>query len=145
MTTRYLTGNTATLTLAGTLTTGITTTWVADIVSIDPGEWTLASRDQTILTDTGFMRNAPADLAEPNEITGVIRFRVENAVPTLGTNVSTVTITFPETATTNTAATLAGLGYFTRFKFPNLANNETLDAEFSIKMSGASLAYSRQT
>lgn len=144
MTTRYLTGNTATLTLAGALTTGITTTWVADIVSIDPGEWTLATRDETILSDTSFMRNAPGDLAEPNEITGVIRFRVTNAAPALGTNVSTVTVTFPKTIATATAATLAGTGYFTRFKFPNMANNETMDAEFTLKMNGSGLAFTKQ-
>ena len=56
MAVRFKTGNTATLTLAGTLTTGISTAWVGNIVSINPGEWTLGERDVSLLLDTGFLR-----------------------------------------------------------------------------------------
>lgn len=148
MSVRFKTGNTATLTLAGTLTTGLTTAWVANIVSIDPGEWTLGERDVSTLLDDDFMRVDPQDLATTNEITGVMRFAEAAGVPAVEDGaVETVTVTFPATSTATTGvtrATIAGKGFFTRYKFSNLANNETMDAEFTIKMTGESLAYTKE-
>ena len=143
MTQRYQTGNSATLTLAGTLTTGITTAWVGDIVSINPGSWELGERDVTVLSDTGFSRMDPADLSTPNEISGTVFFRPTLGLPSLG-GVSTATITFPQASTATsgvTRATLAGKAFFKTFQFPTLQNNETMSAEFTLRMTGESLAY----
>lgn len=143
MTQRYQTGNSATLTLAGTLTTGITTAWVGDIVSINPGSWELGERDVTVLSDTGFSRMDPADLSTPNEISGTVFFKPTLGLPSLG-NVSTATITFPQVSTATssvTRATLAGKAFFKTFQFPTLQNNETMSAEFTLRMTGESLAY----
>ncbi len=143
MTQRYQTGNSATLTLAGTLTTGITTAWVGDIVSINPGSWELGERDVTVLSDTGFSRMDPADLSTPNEISGTVFFKPTLGLPSLG-GVSTATITFPQAGTATsgvTRATLAGKAFFKTFQFPTLQNNETMSAEFTLRMTGESLAY----
>ena len=143
MTQRFQTGNTATLTLAGTLTTGVTSAWVGDIVSINPGSWELGERDVTVLADTGFMRMDPADLVSPNEISGTIFFKPTLGVPSLG-NVSTATITFPQVSTATsgvTRASLAGKAFFKTFQFPTLENNETMSAEFTLQMTGESLTY----
>lgn len=143
MTQRYQTGNSATLTLAGTLTTGITTAWVGDIVSINPGSWELGERNVSVLGDTGFERMDPADLATPNEISGTVFFKPTLGLPSLG-SVSTATITFPQVSTATsgvTRATLAGKAFFKTFQFPTLQNNETMSAEFTLRMTGESLAY----
>lgn len=143
---RYRSGNSATITLAGTLTTGVTTAWVGDIVSIEPGEWTLGERDVTVLLDTDFMRREPADLAAPNDVSGTTRFRPSLGAPTFA-NVDTVTVTLPQesTATTGiTRATIAGKGFFSRFSFPTLENNETMNSEFTLAMTGESLAFTKE-
>ena len=82
--TRFKTGNTATITLATVLTTGVTTSWVGNIVSINPGEWTIGERDVSLLADTGFLRVDPHDLAVTNEVAGVARFSASVGLPTIG-------------------------------------------------------------
>lgn len=147
MTVRYKTGNKATLSLSTTLTTGIGTAWVGNIVSINPGEWTLGERDVSVLSDEDFMRVDPQDLATTNEISGVVRFSPVLGMPAVNADVQTITLTFPQVSTATagiTQATLAGKAFFTRVAFPNLANNETMDAEFTLKMTGESLAQTRE-
>lgn len=147
MAVRFKTGNSATLTLAGTLTTGISTAWVGNIVSINPGEWTLGERDVSLLLDTGFMRVDPHDLAATNEISGVCRYSPTIGMPNIGGGVDTATITLPQVSTATsgvTRGTIAGKAFFSRIGFPQLANNETLDGEFSLKMTGEDLAETQE-
>lgn len=145
---RFRTGNSATLTLAGTLTTGVHTAWAGNIKSIDPGEWTLGERPVDLLADTGFMRVAPQDLATPNEVSGVVLYSASVGMPPLNKNINTATITLPQVSTATsgvTRGTIAGNAFFSRVKFPVLANNETMESEFSLKMTGESLAETRET
>jgi hypothetical protein len=130
------------------MTTGITTAWVGNIVSINPGEQTLGERDVSVLADVDFMRVDPQDLAVTNEISGVVRFNPTLGVPAVNGDVETVTVTFPQmsTATTGvTRGTITGKAFFTRVALPDLANNETMDCEFTLKMTGESLAQTRET
>lgn len=146
MATRYKTGNGATIVLAGTLTTGVTTAWVGNIASIEPGEWALGERDVSLLSDEDFLRRDPHDLAAPNDVAGVLRFDPSLGAPEFG-SVDTVTITFPQqtTATSGvTQASLAGEGFFSRFAFPSMENNETMNAEFTLAMTGEDLAYTAE-
>lgn len=146
--TRFKTGNSATLTLAGTLTTGVTTAWVGNIVSINPGEWTIGERDVALLLDTGFLRVDPHDLAVSNEVSGVARFSPVVGVPTIGSGVALATITLPQVSTATSGVTrgnIAGNAFFSRVSFPRLANNETMDSEFTLKMTGESLAFTKET
>lgn len=146
--TRFKTGNSATLSMSGTLTTGVTTAWVGNIVSINPGEWTLGERDVSLLLDTGFLRVDPHDLAVTNEVAGVARFSPVVGVPTIGSGVDTVTITLPQVSTATSGVTrgnIAGKAFFSRVSFPNLVNNETMDSEFTLKMTGESLAFTKET
>jgi hypothetical protein len=145
--TRFKTGNSATLTLAGTLTTGVTTSWVGNIVSINPGEWTIGERDVSLLADTGFLRVDPHDLAVPNEVSGVCRFSPVVGVPTVNGNVALATITLPQSSTATsgvTRGTIAGNAFFSRVSFPQMSNNETMDSEFTLKMTGESLAFTKE-
>lgn len=148
MSTRFRTGNLATITLAGTLTTGITTAWVGNIVSINPGEWTLGDRDVSLLLDTGFLRVDPHSLAVTNEVSGVVRYSAILGMPNIGATVATVTVTLPQQSTATsgvTRGTIAGNAFFTRIGFPQMENNETLNGEFTLKMTGESLAQTRET
>ena len=145
--TRFKTGNSATITLAGTLTTGVTTAWVGNIVSINPGEWTIGERAVDLLLDTGFLRVDPHDLAVTNEVAGVARFSAVVGVPTVNGNVALATITLPQVSTATsgvTRGTIAGNAFFSRVTFPQLANNETMDSEFTLKMTGESLAFTKE-
>nr|DAK61518.1 MAG TPA: hypothetical protein [Caudoviricetes sp.] len=148
MTVRFKTGNSATITLGGTLTTGVSTAWVGHIVSINPGEWTLGERDVSTLLDTGFLRVDPHDLAVTNEVSGVARFSAAVGVPSIGSGVDTLTITLPQASTATSGVTrgnIAGKAFFSRVAFPQLANNETMDSEFTLKMTGESLAFTKET
>lgn len=145
--TRFKTGNSATLTLAGTLTTGISTAWVGNIVSINPGEWTLGESDVDLLLDTGFKRVDPHDLATTNEVAGVCRYSPAVGMPNIGSGVDTATITLPQVSTATsgvTRGTIAGKAFFSKIGFPQLANNETLESEFTLKMTGESLAETQE-
>jgi hypothetical protein len=148
MSVRFKTGNKATISVGGAMTTGITSAWVGNVVSIAPGEWTLGERDVSLLADSDFMRVAPQDLATTNEISGVVRFNPTLGVPNIDGKIDTVTITLPQQSTATsgvTRGTITGKAYFSRIGLPNLANNETMDCEFSVKMTGESLAQTRET
>lgn len=145
---RFRTGNKATLTLGTTLTTGVTTAWVGNIVSINPGEWTLGERDVSLLADSDFMRVAPQDLAVTNEVSGVVRFNPTLGMPAVNGTIATVTVTLPQMSTATsgvTRGTITGNAYFSRVAFPQLANNETMDCEFTLKMTGESLSQTRES
>jgi hypothetical protein len=43
-----------------------------------------------------------------------------------------------------TRGNIAGNAFFSRVSFPQLANNETLDSEFTLKMTGESLAFTKE-
>jgi len=147
MAVRFKTGNKATISLGGVMTTGVTTAWVGNVVSIDPGEWTLGERDVSLLSDEDFMRVDPQDLAVTNEISGVVRFSPVLGVPNIDGKVETVTVTLPQVSTATsgvTRGTITGKAFFTRVSFPSLANNETMDCEFTLKMTGESLAQTRE-
>jgi hypothetical protein len=148
MTVRFKTGNKSTISLGGTMTTGITTAWVGNIVEINPGEWTRDDRDVSLLADSDFLRVDPADLAVTNEITGVVRFNPALGLPSITGVAETVTVTFPQVSTATsgvTRGTVTGKAFFTRVAFPNLVNNETMDCEFTLKMNGDSLSQTRET
>lgn len=120
MTFRFRTGNSATLTLAGTLTTGVHTAWVGNIKSIDPGEWTLGERPVDLLADTGFMRVAPQDLATPNEVSGVVLYSASVGMPPLNKNIGTATITLPQVSTaTSSVARVNVIRHHPRHQFPD--------------------------
>jgi hypothetical protein len=145
---RFKTGNKATISLGGTMTTGITSAWVGNVVSINPGEWTLGERDVSLLADSDFLRVDPHDLAATNEISGVVRFSPSLGMPAINGAVETVTVTLPQLSTATsgvTRGTITGKAFFSRVAFPQLANNETMDCEFTLKMTGESLSQTRES
>lgn len=148
MSVRFKTGNKATLTLGGALTTGITTAFVGNIVSIDPGEWTLGERDVSLLADEDWMRVDPQDLAVTNSVSGVVRFSPTLGLPAIDGVDETVTITLPQVSTATsgvTRGTIVGKAFFSRIGLPKMANNETMECAFTLKMTGENLAQTKES
>lgn len=122
------TGNGASITFGTTAFTG-------KFTQLDPGEKTLGDIEDTHLGTTGNKTYRPEDLVEPGELTGMVQFSSDTALPALGT-VETVTLTFPIPAGLTTAATYAGTAYIKRFKVPTLENNTLQMAEITVKWTG---------
>ena len=102
----------------------------------------------SLLADSDFLRVDPHDLAVTNEISGVVRFSPALGMPAANGAVETVTVTLPQLSTATsgvTRGTITGKAFFSRVAFPQLANNETMDCEFTVKMTGESLAQTRET
>jgi hypothetical protein len=68
-------------------------------------------------------------------------------MPAINGAIETVTVTLPQLSTATsgiTRGTITGKAFFSRVAFPQLANNETMDCEFTLKMTGESLAQTRE-
>ena len=124
------TGSGATLTLA-------TTGSVGRIRSMTLPEITTEKIDTTALDSTDFMTYVSGDVADPGEITAEIVFDATgDDLPSLGV-AETVTVTFPiHTSGNTTNATLAGTGFITSFKMPDMAINELQVASITIAFDG---------
>jgi len=123
------TGNGATLTLSSTGSVG-------DIRQMTLPEFVLEKIEDSHLGTTNFKTYIPSDLEDPGEFTAEIIFDSGSAVPARGT-VETATVTFPIANTSNTnAATLAGTGFLTTYKIPDLANGELQVASLTFAFDG---------
>jgi len=122
------TGSGATLTLA---TTGA----VGTIKSMTLPEFTIDKLETSDLSTTDYKTYVKTDLAEPGELTAEIFFDGDVAVPSLGV-AETVTVTFPKVIATNTAANLAGTGFITGYKMPELQTGELQMATLTIAFDG---------
>jgi hypothetical protein len=129
------TGNGATLSLAiFNGTTAITAS--LDVISISPGEITVASVDVSTLGTSGIMEKIPSDLADVGESTATFKWLTSGAKPTLPSAAGTFAITFPLRSGESTAATMTGTGFLTRLKAPDFANGELQVGEISWQWDG---------
>lgn len=91
--------------------------------------------DTTYHATTTRRTNMPGDLAEMGPFTVVFQFQGNQGLPT-ETNPETITVTHPLASGESTAATIAGTGYVTRRKFPDLETNALKMGEFDIQWDG---------
>lgn len=129
------TGNGATLSLAIFNGTSAITASL-DIISISPGEVTVASVDVSTLATTGVMEKIPSDLADVGESTATFKWLTAGAKPTLPSAAGTFTITFPLRSGESTAATMTGTGFLTRLKAPEFQNGQLQVGELSWQWDG---------
>lgn len=124
------TGQGATLTLATTGTIGA-------IRSLTLPEFIIDKLEDSDLSTTGFKTYIKTDLAEPGEIVAEVLWNADtNTVPALGVQ-ETVTVTWPiHTATNTTAANLAGTGFITGIKLPDMNTGELQVATITIAYDG---------
>jgi hypothetical protein len=123
-----ITGNGATLALT---TLGFVGNWTRI------GEWSaeLPGLPASHLATTGFEEFIQADLATPGEIELEVQFNPQKALPAQ-TTVDTLTVTFPKSDSTSTAANLAGTGWLTKIGTPQMVNNEVAIQKFTFKFDG---------
>tara|TARA_R110002051_G_scaffold24381_1_gene60574 strand:+ start:3429 stop:3860 length:432 start_codon:yes stop_codon:yes gene_type:complete len=92
-------------------------------------DWTVDKIDASILTDTGFMRYVPGDLADPGELQLELVFDPAIDLLELAGCGETILIEWPinpcRSNTPNTIpATLTGTGFVSTISYGNLALNE---------------------
>ena len=124
------TGQGATLTLATTGAVGV-------IRSMTLPEFAIDKIETSDLSTTGFKTYIATDLAAPGELTAEIIFDAEDDdVPSFGVS-ETVTVTWPIHTTGNTTnATLAGTGFITNFKLPDMQIGELQVATITVAFDG---------
>lgn len=120
------------------LTTG--SAFIPLITSIDVGEQTLGEIDASHLGTTGHMEKVRQDLIDAGSVT--VNYLCDStdsdkfAAP-LGTAATdTLTITLPEQVEAGNAPILAGTGFITSWKPPELVNNELQRGSFVFTWDG---------
>lgn len=78
----------------------------------------------------------PGDLYDPGEISGVFAYDPDTQPPFSGV-AETITLTFPVPTGKSTGATLAASGFITDFSEPSLETDTEMQANITIKLSGA--------
>lgn len=109
------TGNGATMTLESGFT--------ARITRINIGEQTREALENSDLSTEDFMKKLPGDLPDAGTIEIDYWFRSDQALPVFD-DPELVTMTFPTFPGASAPATLAGTGFLTSRKMPELVNNE---------------------
>ena len=123
------TGQGASLTLATSGTIGV-------IRSMTLPEFVIEKIESTGLATTAFKTFIPSDLSDPGELTAEIIFDAENGDVVARGVPETVTVTWPVLTTGQTAANLAGTGFVTAFKLPDMSTGELQIATITIAFDG---------
>lgn len=87
------------------------------------------------LATTGFGETMPGDLVECGDFTVQVQFQGSQGLPTM-VAAETITITHPTASGESTPANVAGTGYVTRRKFPDMETNALKIGEFDIVFDG---------
>ena len=116
-----------------TITFG-TSGFLANLIEIDPPEWTREAYETTHHGTTVGRSYKPVDLEEPGEISGVFEFNPDTDPP-IGAVLETITLTWPIPAGSSNGATWARDGFLTKYK-PNAPISDRMTADFTIKWSG---------
>lgn len=104
------------------------------------GEWqtTRGKLESSSLATTDFKEYEPDDLSEPGEVDVEGHFQGGTAIEgKIKSAAETITITYPKTdATSTAAANLAGTGFLTMIGLPELVNGSLMKAKFKIAFDG---------
>ena len=106
-----------------------------NVVDMTGHEEEVASLDDTHLGTTGFMTSIPDDLDSPGEFEISVHFDSSDGLPNTKV-VETITITYALKSGETTAGNIAGTGYITKRKFPDIKNGEIMVAKLTIKWDG---------
>lgn len=129
MTKNAITGNGATL--AGSVYTA-----ALDIVSISGGEESIEDINISVLSSTGYHKFIPGDLIDGGEVSMTVLARVGQAMPPIGGANQTITLTLPKESTGDTAAVVAGTGYYKSVSRPDFENDTVCTRTVTIKFDG---------
>ena len=105
---------------------------------ITVNEQTLGNNPIDVLSDTTWIAKQPHDLGEQGTVAIEHLFDPSDTdqVPALGTQ-GTLTITFDQLVTSNTAANITGSAHISAVKPPDFANNETLVGTITFQWDGS--------
>lgn len=123
------TGNGATFVLA-------TTGGSFAIEKISVGEESVNLLDASVLATTDYMLTISAALKTTPELVIDVVFATGAALPNPGSAPETGTLTFPTRSGESTAANIAGTGFVSARKYPDMANSEIQKAQFKFKYDG---------
>jgi hypothetical protein len=116
------TGNGATLTLA--MFSGTTAITAAlEIISIQPGEFTVSPVQSSTLATVKDDEKLPGDLADVGESSAEFKYIAGGLKPTFPQPVGTITITFPFVSP-DLPTYLTGTGFLTGFQPPTFQNGQ---------------------
>lgn len=118
----------------GTTVTFGTSSFTANLVSVDWDGIERASVQTSHLGTTSAHTFIPGDLYNPGEITMNIQFNPDNAPP-ISSAAETITVTFPLSSGGITAANWAGTGFATGFT-AGVQLEELMTGTLTVKMSG---------
>lgn len=127
------TGNGATLTFSST-------TFSVPIKVLVPPEWSIDVLDVSALSTTGFEKKIASDLKKVTPVTYDFYWDTGKSLPTIAGTAETITITFPLRSGAGgegTAANLAGTGFISGIKFPQLANGEVQMGTITLQFDGS--------
>jgi len=113
-----------------------TSGFTGSLMSIDGNEITREPVETSHLGTTTAKTFIPDDLYDAGELSVTFQYDPDEQPPFAGA-AETITITFPVPSGLNNGATCAGTGFVTSFKQPELSVGELMEAEMTIKFSGA--------
>ena len=115
-----------------------TSSFSAEVKSINGGDITREDVDVTHLGSTGYMEFQPADLVDGGSIEMEIHFDPDDQPPILGV-AETITITFPLPSGMSTPATFVFTGYVNAWSW-EAPLEEVMTAELTVKVDGKGTA-----
>jgi hypothetical protein len=104
--------------------------------SMDLGEAVREAIPDHTLATSNWLTTRPADLSDPGSVTLPFQFDPGTAIADVNGATQTATITFPMASGQTQAATLAGTGFITNVKRPNLQTNVIQDGSITFKFDG---------
>ena len=124
-----------------TLAFGTTVGFTPEVITMDISAVTRDPVDDSALSNTDELSYIPAALGEPMEITGTYIFdaTAASAAPIYAL-AEEITITFPTKGAQTAGATLVGTGFLTAHGGPNVANNDLMVQQFTVKFDGKTKA-----
>lgn len=105
------------------------------VTNINLGESTVEKLETSDLATETTKTYISSDLAEPQEVELTIQWDTLKAAPVAGT-ADTLTVTFPQGSGEQTAANLAGSGFFTSVGYPELVNDTVQQATVTFAYDG---------
>lgn len=111
-----------------------TSSFTANIVSIDGEDISREPINTTHLGTAGYKTSIPASLVDPGGFSFEMQFDADNEPPHSGA-AETITIQFPVIGTGTTGASIAGTGFMTAFNF-SIPEEGLMTASGTIKWDG---------
>ena len=124
-----------------TIAFGTTVGFTPEVITMDISPVTRDPVDDSALSNTDELSYIPAALGEPMEISGTYIFdATQAAAAPIYALAEEITIEMPLKGAQTGGATLVGSGFLSAHGGPNIANNDLMVQQFTIKFDGKTKA-----